>query len=252
MAGRKVTRWQASGVHLAISVAIALSVLTVMLVVWYPWPLFQTMGGAGLLLILCGVDVVIGPLLTLIVFRQGKPGLKLDLAAIALVQVAALAYGSHVVFLARPAFIVFVKDQFQVAIAADMDPARLAKAKYLQFREVPVSGPLLAVADMPSDPAERNKLVEAALAGIDLEQFPETFVPYSQRTAKVLEIAQPIARIRRSEPQTGRIIDEWLAGSGRSESEVRYLPLRARRGWVAVLVDARTAAPVKMLVVEKF
>lgn len=252
MAGRKVTRWQASGIHLAISVAIAAAVLTVMLALWYPWPLFQTMGGAGLLLILCGVDVVIGPLLTLIVFRQGKRGLKFDLAAIAAVQLAALAYGSNVVFLARPAFIVFVKDQFQVAIAADLDAARLAKAKYLQFREIPVSGPMLAVADMPSDPAERNKLVEAALAGIDLEQFPETFVPYSQRAAKLLEIAQPIARIRRSEPRTGRIIDEWLAGSGKSESEVRYLPLRARRGWIAVLVDAKTAAPVKMLVVEKF
>lgn len=251
MAGRKVTRWQASGIHLLISIGIALAVLALMLGVWYPWPLFEAMGGSGLLLILCGVDVVIGPLLTLIVFRQGKRGLKLDLAAIAAVQLAALLYGSHIVYLARPAFIVFVKDQFQVAIAADMDSARLAKAKYLQFRKVPVSGPVLAVAEMSSDPAERNKFLEAALAGIDLEQFPETFVPYPLRAAKVLEIAQPIARIRRSEPRTGRIIDEWLAQSGKNESEVRYLPLRARQAWVAVLLDAKSAAIVKMLIVEK-
>lgn len=251
MEGRKVTRWQASAVHLSLSVAIALAVLALMLGVWYPWPLFEAMGGSGLLLILCGVDVVIGPLLTLIVFRQGKPSLKFDLAAIAAVQLAALVYGSHIVYLARPAFIVFVKDQFQVAAAVDLEPERLARAKYPQFREVPLLGPVLAAADMPTDPAERNKLVSAALAGLDLEQFPETYVPYSERRARVLAAAQPIARIRHNEPQTGRIIDEWLAGSGRRESDVRYLPLRARRAWVAVLLDARTAEPIKMLIAEK-
>lgn len=51
------TRWQASGIHLLISAAIAASVLTVMLSVWYARPLFEADGGMGLLFILVGVDV---------------------------------------------------------------------------------------------------------------------------------------------------------------------------------------------------
>ena len=251
MTPRKVTRWQASGIHLLISIAIALTVTTLMLTVWYPWPLFEAMGGSGLLLILCGVDVVLGPLITLIVFRQGKRGMKFDLAVIAILQASALFYGSHIVYLARPAFIVFVKDQFEVAIAAEVDPERLAKARLPQYRELPHGGPRLAFARFPTDPAEHNKIVMAALSGLDMQQFPEYFEPYEAHAADVLAAAQPIARIRKNEPETGRIIDEWLASSGTKEADVRYFPLRARQAWVAVLVDARTAKIVKMLIAEK-
>jgi hypothetical protein len=39
-----------------------------------------------------------------------------------------------------------------------------------------------------------------------------------------------------------------LAQSGTKEADVRYVPLRARQAWVAVLIDAKTAQPVKMLI----
>ena len=76
---RGFTRWQASATHLLISVAIAAVALFVLLRVWYPPPLFTAEGGNDLLFILVAVDVVIGPLITLIVFKSGKPGLRFDL-----------------------------------------------------------------------------------------------------------------------------------------------------------------------------
>src|SRR4249919_365709 len=118
MEKKRMSRWQASGLHLIISAAIAGAVIALMLSLWYPGPLFEAAGGNDLLVILIGVDVVVGPLITLVIFRSGKPGLKFDLSVIAALQIAALLYGMHAVFLARPAFIVFVRDQFQVASAA--------------------------------------------------------------------------------------------------------------------------------------
>src|SRR6185503_7388028 len=135
MEKKKVSRWQASGLHLLISIAIAVAVVALMLSLWFPGELFEAAGGNDLLIILIGVDVVVGPLITLVIFRAGKPGLKFDLAVIAVLQVAALVYGMHAVYLARPAFIVFVKDQFQMVSAAQLDPDELAKAKYPEFRE---------------------------------------------------------------------------------------------------------------------
>src|SRR4051812_8594224 len=102
-----MSRWKASGLHLLISILIGSAVLTLMLGLWYPEPLFQAMGGEGLLFILLGVDVALGPLVTLIVFKPAKRGLKLDLALIGAVQLAALLYGAHIMFVARPAFIAF-------------------------------------------------------------------------------------------------------------------------------------------------
>ena len=105
MSAKAFNRWQAAGTHLLICIAIAATVIAVMLGVWYPGPLFEAAGGTGMLYILVGVDVILGPLLTLIVFKSGKRGMKFDLTAIGLVQVAALIYGAHIVYLARPAFI---------------------------------------------------------------------------------------------------------------------------------------------------
>src|SRR5688572_33489765 len=130
MTTRQLTRWQASGLHLSISIALGAVALAVMLLVWYPRPLFEASGGTGLLFILVGVDVVIGPLITLAVFKAGKRGMKLDLAVIAILQISALAYGAWVVAVARPAFIVFVKDRFEVTAAVELQPEELAKAKY--------------------------------------------------------------------------------------------------------------------------
>src|SRR3954462_84381 len=158
MGARKVTRWQASGVHLLISALIGALGLAVMLLVWYPPPLFEAEGGPGLLFILLGVDIALGPLITLAVFRQGKPGLRLDLAIIGIVQLAALAYGLHIVFLARPAFIVFVKDRFEIARAVELEPQELAKAKLPQFRHPPLTGPILAAAAFPSEPGAMSAL----------------------------------------------------------------------------------------------
>ena len=251
MSAKAFSRWQAAGTHLLICVAIAAAVITVMLGVWYPAPLFEAAGGTGLLYILVGVDVILGPLLTLIVFKSGKRGMKFDLAVIGLVQIAALVYGVHIVFLARPAFIVFVKDRFELATAVELDPAELAAAKYPEFRAPGWAGPLLVAADMPSDPKERDKLIDAALAGLDLQHFPRYYVPYAERVKEVLGKAVTIARLRAAEPVTAKAVDAYLASSGIKEGDVRALMLRTRFAWVAVLIDPKTAQPVKMLLGEK-
>lgn len=246
-----MTRWQAAGMHLTISAAIAAAAIALILGLWFPGPLFEAAGGLGLLYILVGVDVVLGPLLTLIVFKSGKRGMKFDLAVIGSVQFAALVYGCAVVFLARPAFVVFVKDRFELVTAVDLAPQELAAARFPEFRSVPLTGPAFAAADMPEDPAERQKLIELAASGIDVQNFPRYFVPYAERAKEVLAKAQTVASVRTLDPPAGRVVDEYLVASGTDAASVRCLLLRTRFAWIAVLVDSRTAQPVKMLIAER-
>jgi hypothetical protein len=246
-----MSRWRAAGIHLLISVGVAAVVLAVMLGVWYGPTLFAAMGGAGLALILIGVDVVLGPALTLAVFRSGKRGLKFDLTAIALLQIAALLYGCYIVSIARPAFIVFVKDQFQVATVAELEPEQLAEAKYPQYRQPSWWGPVLVHGDWPKDHQEQQMLMFAGLAGVDLQHFPKYYAPYEQGREQMLAKAQPLASVHSTEPAAAKVIDEWVARSGVDPRNLRYLRLRGRNAWVAVLIDARSAEPVKMLVADK-
>ena len=112
-----------------------------MLAVWYPQPLFEAAGGSHLLFILAGVDVVLGPTITLVIFDLKKKPLrtlKFDLAVIAILQLAALLYGIHLVFQARPVYVVFVKDHFSLVTAAQIDPDEFAKVTRPEFHNLPL------------------------------------------------------------------------------------------------------------------
>lgn len=250
--GRKpLNRFQAAGLHFTICLALAAGVVTLMLALWYPGPLFEAAGGLGLLYLIVGVDVVLGPLLTLVVFKAGKRGMAFDLAVIATLQVAALAYGLYVVSLARPAYVVFIKDRFDLATAVDLSPEALAQARDPRFRRLPWTGPEFVAADMPTDPRERNEIVAAAMAGMDLHQFPKTWVPYDARRKEVLAAAMTMARLRETEPESAPAADAWLRKEGRAEDSVRALLLRTRFAWIVVLVDPVSAEPVKLVLGER-
>ena len=244
------TRWQASGLHLLISAAIAAAVLTLMLGVWYSTPLFEAEGGLGLVFILVGVDVVLGPLITLIIFKSGKPGLKFDLSVIATLQLSALIYGGYVVFEARPVFLVLVKDQFEVVTAAELKPEWLEAARRPEFRTLPATGPVLVAFEVPADENERQVIVLSAISGgRDAQHYIQYYVPYADRAQEALSRALAIEEVRRRYATTAKVIDQYLAGSGRKDAEVRYLPMRARNEWIAVLVDAKSGVVVKMLLI---
>ena len=154
-----MSRWKAAAIHLSISFAIGLIVGALLLFVWYPRPFFHAAGADELVLLLVGVDLVLGPLLTLILFRSGKWGLKFDLAMIAILQSAALIYGLSIVLKARPVFLVAVVDRFSLISANDLDPADLAKGSQPEFRSLSLTGPRLVGARIPSTWQERNKVL---------------------------------------------------------------------------------------------
>lgn len=248
---RPQSRWQAAGVQLLAAALIALALLGLMLGLWYPEGLFQGAGGDKLFYVLTGVNLVLGPVLTLVVFKPGKRGLETDFAIIVSLQVAALLYGGGILYTSRPAFVVFVKDRFEVATASEVSVERLAAARYPEFRQPPRDGPVLAAAEFPVDPKARKRILDASLEGFDMQHFPEWWVPYAERGNEVLSKAQTIAQLRAEAPETGRIVDRFLQSSGIKESEVRYVPLHAPRAWVAVLIDPQTAKPVKTLLAER-
>ena len=89
------SRTRAFLIHLAASASVVGAFAAVLRLFWYPGPWFTASGTWEVLRILIGVDVVLGPVLTLIVFKPSKPSLPFDLAVIALVVKAFLAYVSH-------------------------------------------------------------------------------------------------------------------------------------------------------------
>ena len=71
-----MTRIGAFLIHLGVSFAIFLALASLVVFVWYPDFFFSTDGGWQGMRIIIAVDLVLGPTLTLIVFKPGMPGLK--------------------------------------------------------------------------------------------------------------------------------------------------------------------------------
>lgn len=245
---RPFTRWQASGIHLLISAAIAAVSLFLTLKVWYPSPLFTAEGGNDILLILIGVDVVIGPLVTLVVFKSGKPGMRFDLTVIAVLQAAALIYGTHVMFVARPVYIALVDDQFETVRANDIEPASFAQAKRPEFHSAPLTGPQYIAIDLPKDINALRELISQAGTGGSLAQhLPKYFVPYVEDRKQALAKSQPLEDLRKADKTVAARIDKIIADTGRKPAALNFLRLQTRRGWGAVLIDAKTGDIVTLL-----
>ena len=112
LTGRITNRWQAFAIHLIISIAIFI-VLAALIYRWYPGVLFLHDGGFEGMKLIAGVDLVIGPLLTLLVFNRAKKSLQMDLSIIAGLQIACLIAGMWAVYQTRPVAVVFSEGAFR-------------------------------------------------------------------------------------------------------------------------------------------
>ena len=114
-------------VHLGLSAGVALLSMGLIFLLWYPAPLDEAQGVSRLVLILIGVDVVLGPLMTCIVYNPAKPRLWLDLAIIAVLQISALGYGLSTIHQGRPIYLVFNIDRFDVVTMKSVVPDSLTR-----------------------------------------------------------------------------------------------------------------------------
>lgn len=233
-----MTRLKAFSIHLTISAAIAVSVIALMLLLWYAPPFFSALEGSHVLLILIGVDVTLGPLFTLIIFNplKSRKALTFDLSAIAILQTAALIYGMSVVYQARPVFVVYSKGSFDLVTANMLSKEDIAKARYPRYRSLPLTGPVFVYTEMPTDLKERNEVVTGAFTGKDLPQFPQYYLPYDEHSSTAARAAKPLAELEKLNPGRRAEIEKLVRASGRAEADIGYLPLRAKYRDQAVLV----------------
>jgi hypothetical protein len=245
-----MSRWKAAGIHLSISVVIGMIVGALLFGVWYPPPYFHAAGADALMLLLVGVDLTLGPLLTLVVFKSGKRGLKFDLALIGAMQLGALLYGLSVVLVSRPVFLIGVVDRFVLVAAHDIDSADLAKAKAPEFRSLSWTGPRLAGTHTPGTWQERNKVLFSAMAGKDLEAYPEYYVEYADAAAGLLKHAKPLGELHVHSAEEGELLDASVRKSGETGDHLVWLPIVARKEVLTMLLDKESGKPLRAVAIN--
>jgi hypothetical protein len=243
-----MSRIKAALLHLCISGFVAAIAVALLLGVWYPPPYFQAGGGAHLLVLVVGVDVSIGPLLTFIVFKSGKRGLKLDLAVIGILQAIALVYGFSVIVRSRPVFLVAAVDRFVLVDADQIRAKDLAQASRPEWRHLSWSGPVMVGAELPTNPVAREKVMFTSFrTGQDIQDWPKYYVPYATAAPALLKRALPVSALLKIYPDQHKAVDRWLARHGARESNTRWLPIQSHAGDLVMMVHARDCQPIGAL-----
>lgn len=237
-----IHRLLAGLIHLSISAILGLLAVGVVFLLWYPQPLQTATGVTDVFLIVLGVDVVIGPLLTTLVYRPGKKSLRFDLSTIALLQIFAFAYGIWTVAEGRPAWLVYNAGRFDLVQAYQIDQRKVADAS-TEYRSSSWLGPRWVSARMPENPEERKAItLEAMLAGVDIAQRPQLYRSLDEDAKALRERAKPLDELTHYNSKSA--VDE--ARQRWPEADA-YLPMMARAHPITVLINKASAKVVAIV-----
>lgn len=234
MPNKPMSRWKAATIHLALSILVLGTVAAFVLLLWYPSALLTLSGVDRLIGLIAAVDLTVGPLLTLIVYRHGKPGLRLDLTLIAVVQLVLLGYGLSVLAKNRPVYLVGVVDRLELVTAKELSETDLAAAPP-EYRTLSWTGARLVGAPLPTDLGIRSQLLADAAEGRDIHAQPRYYTAFSYVQGELLLHAMPVASLlAAATPTEQEALNEAL--EGQSVDDIRYLALHAEGGDVVALI----------------
>ena len=235
--------------HLSLSAMVVGIVCAVIFAVWYPAPYFTVKGTWDAVRVLFGVDLIVGPLLTLILFRPGKPGLAFDMVMIALIQISALLYGVSVIYMERPYYTIFAIDRFEVLSKRDVGASAVAGTP---FADKPLVGPILAIARPPTDPQAMQRLIEETVfeGKPDIERRPELWHSFDDARDTVLERAQPLSELAARQPERRAEIEALSESLGSAPDALDYVPVIGTHGALTLVLDGDSARPIAALRID--
>lgn len=226
--------------HLSLSFLITLLVVGLVFFIWYPSPLAAAVGVTYIFLMLLVVDVILGPLLGLLVYKEGKKTLKFDLSVIILIQIAALCYGVFSIEQGRPAWVVYNVDRFELVRKNDLILENIGQAQP-QFQQVSWTGPQFVAVKLAVSPQQRqNDMFTEVLGGISIAQRPERYVELPQAKNQIQQRALPLIELEQYNSKTE--VKKNLAKYPKANA---WLPLKANAIDMVVLVNKESASIIK-------
>ncbi len=245
------SKLKAGAVHLGGSAVLLAIFLTLLAGYWYPSPYLQLEEGWRVTLILVGVDLAVGPLLTMIVYKPVKPGLRFDLTVIVTLQLAFFAWGTWVTYAERPAYVVFNVDRFTILSGSDVVHADKARA---ELQRDAGSGPMMVYAPPPRTRAEQSELVLGVIMGGEQSYAyrAERYEPYRDHVDAVLAAGTDVEAKFADRPEVKAKLADFLAARPGKLENYAFLPIEGRKHDMMVALDRTTGEVAGYIDVDPF
>lgn len=241
-----MSRYRAALIHLSISAVLVGAVMALVFRVWYPSPTIEVVGAASIILMLIGVDLVIGPLLTLVVYKHGKPGLKFDLSVIATMQLIALVYGANRLYTEKPDYLVFAVDRLEFVSKKQVDQAAL---RFDELRGNEFGKLVQVYANTPDDPAEFQQYLDSVMfeGKPDLEARAEFWEPWSAGEAEIRAQLKPIDDIQPKSSDEQKNVQHAVDKFSENHPNLGVLPIGGIEKNLGMLLDRESLEVLDVL-----
>ncbi len=223
-------RFKAAGIHLGLSLVVFVVALYLILVVWFPGFHFLVDGGWRGVKIMAGVDLVLGPTLTLIIFNPFKARrlILIDLACIGIVQVGALVWGFYAVHSQRPVVVSYYEGAFLSVtaqpLALEQQPADYAE----QFSDR--RPPWVYVQPPKGDEEEARAAMQELLGKVGFHEDPFFFRRLDQNWDAVRPHAVAVDGRSKERPAFAAALPGFLERHGGQAADYRFFPYEGRDG----------------------
>jgi len=223
-------RLKAAGIHLGLSTIIFAVAMYLILVRWYPGFHFLVDGGWRGMQIMVGVDLVLGPSLTLIIFNPFKARrlILFDLGCIAFVQLGALAWGFYAVHSQRPVAVSYYEGAF---LSMTAEPLAIEKrpADYAnQFSDR--RPPLVYVMPPANDQEEARAAMQEVFGVVGFHEDPFFFRRLDEHWDDVRPHALAVDVRSKERPAFAAELPEFLARHGGQAADYLFFPYEGHDG----------------------
>lgn len=235
-------RFKAFGLHLLGSSVVLTLTLSILYLGWYHWPGWYLANVPPVIAVMAGVDVVLGPLLTLVIASSKKSRRKLsrDIAVIVSCQLIALSYGTLTLWQGRPLYYAFSVNCLSIVQAYEIDPQELDLARHQSAELAPhwYSVPRWIWAPLPQDAEEANKIVTAVFqGGSDVTAMPRFYKRWEQGLPELRTQLQKVDEIKFFSRNEKAALKQRMRAAGLATDQPDAIALTGRGRPLLAVID---------------
>lgn len=230
--------------HFGISLLVAVFVTVLVYFVWYPQPLATCQGIGHLFFMLLIIDVIIGPLFGLLVYKEGKKTLKFDLTVVILLQVCAFIYGFYHITQGRPAWIVLGDRVFSVVKNSDIEQNGVERAKEA-YKHVGYWGPEYVALDSNMSKSAQKELLAQTPMSNSAIRYPVNYTALEDAKLRMQYGALPMKMLEHYNEKTDveNVVEDYPSANAwiglAAPAKDMVVLINKEKGEVVKIVDLR-------------
>ncbi len=231
-----ITKLKATGIHICLSLVVFIYLAYQIYYNWYPQPYFSIDGGWQGIRLVAGVDLVLGPLLTFLIFdlRKSRKEIVFDLVTIATIQFGALAYGIYATYSQRPVAIVIIDNFVLSAIMEHYGGSLSSEGVLKQYSD---EKPPIIYAQLEQTSAAyaeaKRKMIEEGIA----EQAQLNLYRPQSELKNVLQERQGLSNREIEYYKATDKYNNWLQQNQKNREEVLIVRFTGRYGGAWLVFD---------------